>query len=92
VRSVAFAGNAQEYVGEYRGVGRGSELIVNVVAAADGRGLARRQRDGSSTPLAYLGGEQFNLGGVRFTFVREGARVARLRFDTGAGYSILTRR
>jgi len=91
LRTSAFNGNAQDYVGEYRGVGRGAETIVNIVAAADGRGLARKLPNGSSAPVQYLGGEEFDMNGQRLIFVREGGRVTRVRLN-GGNYSILTRR
>jgi CubicO group peptidase (beta-lactamase class C family) len=92
LKSADFRGKVQDYEGEYRGVGRGTQTIVNVVAAADGRGLARRMPNGSTVPLLYLGGEAFDANGPRFTFVREGGRVTKLRFDAGSTYAILTRR
>jgi CubicO group peptidase (beta-lactamase class C family) len=92
LKAMGFTGKAEEYVGEYRGVGRGRETVVNVVAAADGKGLARRLPNGTNVPMLYLGGEQFDQNGARFTFVREGGRVTRLRFEGGSTFAILTRR
>lgn len=91
LKGVGFTGKADDYVGEYRGVGRGRETIINVVAS-EGQGIARGLANGGSAPLLYLGGEEFDSNGARLTFVRAGGRVTRLRFHAGSTYSILTRR
>jgi hypothetical protein len=89
-RAVAFAGNAADYAGEYRGVGRGREMVVRIVADSTG-GLAL-QGPAQAAPLIHLGNDVFERGGARYTFVREGGRVTKIKMSGGSSYSVLTRR
>jgi CubicO group peptidase (beta-lactamase class C family) len=92
-RSVAFTGNAEEYAGEYRGVGRGRELAFRIAAASDGKGLTIQPIPGAQpAPLLYLGNDVFERGGTRYTFVRENGRITKIRMLGGAAASTLTRR
>ena len=56
-----FRGRPAEYAGEYRGVGRGRELVVVVAPDSAGRGLTVRAGEGRPVPLLYLGGETFAI-------------------------------
>ena len=85
-----FNGKAADYVGEYRGVGRGRELIVRIAAGEDA--LTIQVGDGQPSPLVYLGQETFARDGSRYTFVRANGGVSGLRADNVGGYSILTRK
>ena len=90
-KAVAFTGNAQEYAGEYRGVGRGQDIILTIAPTADGKGLTVRNRTANPATMLYLGGETFEVGATRFTFVRENGKITKLRRDGGAAYTVLTR-
>ena len=85
-----FAGRADDYAGEYRGVGRGRELVLTFVADS-ARGLAVRS-GGPAQPLTFLGGDTFGLGSQRYAFVREGGRVTKVRADLLSVYTIAVRR
>lgn len=89
-KGLAFRRSAADYVGEYRGVGRGAEQVLTV--AADGaRGLTLRAGPGPARPLTYLGGETFGDQSARYTFVREAGRVTTLRADGVSGYAVAIR-
>jgi CubicO group peptidase (beta-lactamase class C family) len=91
-RSVAkaFRGHAAEYVGEYRGLGRGRELVLRVRADTANR-LTLQFRDLPPASLVYTGGETFMVGSARYTFVREAGRVTKLHVDLIGHNSIATR-
>lgn len=89
--AVPFRGRVEEYVGEYRGVGRGRELVVKIAADSAGSGLTVQVGDSPPAPLVYLGGETFERETARFTFMREDGRVMKLRADLVSVYSILRR-
>ncbi len=86
--AVPFTGSAADYTGTYPGAGSTRAIAVTVDVDTAGR-LTARPRDGSPAPLTYLGGESFARGGTRYTFVREGGRVARMRVENGniVGYA-----
>lgn len=90
VKAAPFTGNAEDYVGEYRGIGRGGELVLRVERAEDG-GLTGRVGGGRPAPLAYLGDETFDVNRRRITFVREGGRVTGAWVDMIAVVSRLER-
>jgi D-alanyl-D-alanine carboxypeptidase len=87
---VAFRGRAADYVGEFRGLLGGTELVVTVSADTAG-GLTMQRKGGLSGPLVYLGGETFSRPGVRYTFVREAGRVTALRRDAVTENTIAVR-
>jgi len=79
-----------DYAGTYRGVGRGAPTVVTVSADSSGAlqlaiGTGRPQRP------VYVGGDRFERGTALAIFQREGARVTRLRLDTGGGHYVLSR-
>lgn len=88
---VPFRGRVEDYVGEYRGVGRGRELVVKIAADSAGKGLTVQVGDAAPSPLVYLGGETFERESARFSFVREGGSVTKLGADLVSVYSILKR-
>jgi CubicO group peptidase (beta-lactamase class C family) len=88
--AASFSGDLAAYVGTWKGVGRGAALQLTVVT--DSVGLSVRVGPGGrSTTLRYLGGDSFEAGGNGFTFLRQGDRVTRLRFDGVSVVSILER-
>ncbi|HSL69769.1 MAG TPA: serine hydrolase domain-containing protein [Longimicrobiales bacterium] len=91
-RGVAFTRDAADYAGEYRGVGRGRELVARVTASTEGSGLSIQTGNAPARPLVHLGNELFALGNSRFTFVRENGKIVKLRADLGSVYSILQRK
>jgi CubicO group peptidase (beta-lactamase class C family) len=86
----AFTGRAEEYAGEYHGSGATKGMVLTVAADSTGA-LTMRSGDGRASRLVYFGGETFGRGDVRYTFVREGGRVARIRVDAGTTIGIATR-
>lgn len=89
-RAIAFRGRTADYVGEYRGVGRGRELVLKV-AADTANGLTLAIRDGPAKLLAYSGGETFMDGRSRFTFVRDVGRVTKLHAEFVGSHVATTR-
>ncbi|GIW51737.1 MAG: hypothetical protein KatS3mg081_1092 [Gemmatimonadales bacterium] len=90
-RGIPFSGSAADYAGRYRGVGRGRELVIEILADSATGGLAARVGDGQPAPLSYLGRDTFERGNLRLRFEREGGRVVALRADLVSVYSILRR-
>jgi len=84
-----FAGRAADYAGEFRGIGRGREMVL-VVADSAGQPTLRINA-GPPRPLRHLGGERFATGGTRLTFVREGGRVTKVRVSQPSAYTVATR-
>ena len=87
-----FSGVAADYAGTFEGFGRGAPFVVTILPSADGKGLSQQRGNGPATPLLYLGGDRFELGGMRFIFIRENGKVTKLRIDGGSLNSILKRR
>lgn len=91
-----FRGDPVPLVGTYRGVGRGRPLVVTVAQAGDGvaSGLTVQVGGGGTgpaRPLAWAGGDTFQAGRQRFTFLRDGLRVTGLRADLTSVVSRLER-
>jgi D-alanyl-D-alanine carboxypeptidase len=91
LQGIAFRGKTEDYAGEYQGVGRGRALVVRIAAGGEKGTLTLQSGQGRVQRLIYLGGESFAANGARYTFVRDGGRVAALRADQGGVYSILKR-
>jgi CubicO group peptidase (beta-lactamase class C family) len=88
--AMAFRGNTADYVGEYRGLGRGRELVLQV-RADTANGLTLQVRDTAPVRLTYSGGETFGLGTARYTFVRDAGRVTKIHVDLVGHNSIANR-
>ena len=89
-KSERFSGDVAALAGTYKGVGRGREMVVTV--RADSGVLSLQLAPQPSSRLRYVGGDTFeNDQGGRFTFVREGGRVTKLRADLIYGYSVLAK-
>jgi D-alanyl-D-alanine carboxypeptidase len=84
-----FSGDATPYTGTWRGVGRGTPLVIRITA--DSGGLTARLSGNRSLALRAAGPDSFEAGNSRFTFFREGERVARMRFDGISVVSTLER-
>jgi CubicO group peptidase (beta-lactamase class C family)/pimeloyl-ACP methyl ester carboxylesterase/quercetin dioxygenase-like cupin family protein len=89
-RALSFRGRTADYVGEYRGFGRGHEMVLKV-AADTAKGLTLATDDWPTRRLDYAGGETFRDGRARYTFVRDAGRVTGLRADEVYGYTTATR-
>jgi CubicO group peptidase (beta-lactamase class C family) len=79
-------GMSSDYVGEYSSSPDSAGMRITIDTDSSGTGLAMRMGRGPSERLAYTGGESFDVtgapvGSVRLTFLREGGRVAAVRFD-----------
>jgi CubicO group peptidase (beta-lactamase class C family) len=77
---IAFHGSGEDYGGKYRGIGRSGEPMILTVRAADGS-LTLQQDTGPVRRLTYLGGDTFGRVSDRYTFMRDGPQVTRLRVD-----------
>jgi CubicO group peptidase (beta-lactamase class C family) len=91
---VRFTGTASDFVGVYRGVGRGRPLVLTFAAGSAGSaagGLALKLPTGVTQALTYYGGDTFGQGSTRYTFVRQQGRVTAVRADADAIYSIAQR-
>ena len=90
-RVARFAGDLAQFAGEYGarpGARPGTPPMR--VALVDGV-LALQPASGAATPLRYLGGDTFEAGSGRYTFLRAGGRVTRLRADNVSRIIVLTR-
>jgi CubicO group peptidase (beta-lactamase class C family) len=90
-KPLAWRGRAADYVGQYRGVGRGREQTIAVAADSASPGLTVSVDGGTPQRLGFLGGETFGRGATRYTFVREGGRVTKLRSDARTVTAVATR-
>ena len=90
---VALDHQATDYVGTFRGVGRGDSLTV--VVLADTAGLRFRMGNNANAPgqvARYVGNDSFMINRNRFRFIRENGRVTAIRADMISVVSLLTRR
>ena len=85
-----FAGDLSLFAGTYSGRGRGRPATLQVTVEGDHLRLTNRA-GGSEDALKYYGSEMFGFKDTRVIFEKENGKVTKLRFDTGAGYNILTR-
>lgn len=93
---VAFRRRPADYVGEYRGIGPGGAQALTIHTDGAG-GLTLRTSGEQPRPLTYHGGETFGARnarhefGERYTFMRHGGRVTRVRADAPYGHAVLVR-
>ena len=88
---VALDHPAVDYVGVFRGIGRGDSLTITV--SADSGAVRLRIGGQGQGPVArYVGNDTFMIGRNRYAFQREGGRVTGLRADMISVVSRLTRR
>ena len=88
---VALDHPAVDYVGVFRGIGRGDSLTITV--SADSGAVRLRIGGQGQGPVArYVGNDTFMIGRNRYAFQREGGRVTGLRADMISVVSRLTHR
>jgi CubicO group peptidase (beta-lactamase class C family) len=80
---------ASDYVGTFRGVGRGDSLTVTVM---DSGGVRLRLGNGQPNAPRYVGNDSFMIGRNRFFFVRSGGRVVSIKADLVSVVTVLNRR
>ncbi|HEY5545065.1 MAG TPA: serine hydrolase domain-containing protein [Gemmatimonadaceae bacterium] len=78
---VALEHPASDYVGTYRGAGRGDSLNVAVITDSTGVRFRLGNAPQPGPAARYVGGDTFMMGRNRFTFVREGGKVSAIRAD-----------
>ena len=90
-RNPAFAGDASQLVGTYKGRGRGKEMVATVSAEAGG--LAVSVDGAPAKPLQWIEGLTFRLPTPRLTFQRSGSSgpASVLHFDTAGDHFVLKR-
>ena len=84
---------ATDYVGTFKGVGRGDSLTVTVIA--DSAGVRFRQGNNPNAPgqvARYVGNDSFMVGRGRYRFVRENGRVTAIRADLVSLVTVLKKR
>jgi CubicO group peptidase (beta-lactamase class C family) len=86
-----FAGDTTPLVGTYSGPARGRPMTVKVAGA--GSGLTATMNDGRATPLAWVEGWTFQIGGQLVTFQRSGdsGPATVVRVDGGGSHLVLKR-
>jgi CubicO group peptidase (beta-lactamase class C family) len=91
-KSVAFTGDLSQFAGTYKGVGRGRQQSITV-SADSGKLMIQALGPGGNRarPARYVGGETFEVGDQRLTFVREGGKVTKLRNDQVSGVALLAK-
>jgi CubicO group peptidase (beta-lactamase class C family) len=89
--AVAFGGDYGAITGTYRGAARGR--MMELEAFVDDGRLALRINDVDGDPARpiYRGGNRWDLGGARITFVIDRDEAFEVRFDTGGGHYVLRR-
>lgn len=87
-RAGRFAGDLAQFAGDYRGAKPGPTVRV----AVDSGALTLRTATGAAAPLRYVGGDTFEAGSGRYTFLRDGGRVTRVRADNVSRVTVLSRR
>jgi CubicO group peptidase (beta-lactamase class C family) len=85
------AGDVTPFAGTYQGAGRGAQLIITFVADS-GHLNARLPGNPAAARLTYLGNDMFARGRERFTFMRDSAKVVRVRVDRVYQNTVLTKR
>ena len=88
------AGDLAEFAGAWRGLGRGNPLVIRT--SVDSAGLSFQAQGPGAGPgqqrrLRRLGSDSFAAGETLLTFLREGGRVVKLRFDEVSIVSTLDR-
>ena len=95
----SYDGDLSAFTGTYRGPARGGTLGIRI-DAEDGTLTTTTIMQGGqpipearqeSTPLEYLEGLTFRLGGALYTFEPEAGERGVLRWDVGSGYSVMQR-
>ena len=95
-----FEGDLTRFEGTYSGPARGGRATVRIAADGDALTATPVMIGGREIPedrqtadtLDYRGDTTFRSGGSLFTFEGEGDAATVLRWDQGAGYSVMTRR
>ena len=80
---------AADYVGMFRGIGRGDSLTITV---SDSGGVRFRIGNGQPVQPRYVGGDTFMIGRNRFIFARTSGRVTGLRADMISVVSLMSKR
>jgi len=80
-RGKPFRGDAADYTGRFRGVGRSGDDMTLIVTGDSAAGLRLGVGTEPALPLTWLGGQTFGLGATRYTFVREQNIVNTVRVD-----------
>ena len=83
----AFEGDLKEFVGTWKGVGRGS--ATEAVLAVEGSVLTMKAGGPTPDTLHYVGNDTFRNGTSLISFDRTNGKPTRLRMDGGYGYYIL---
>jgi CubicO group peptidase (beta-lactamase class C family) len=79
------------YSGTFQGPSRGSSLTLTF-SADSGQLIMRAGREGEVSRLTYVGDDTFVRGNERVTFLRDGARVVRVRVDRVYQNTVLVKR
>jgi CubicO group peptidase (beta-lactamase class C family) len=79
---------ASDYVGTFRGPGRGDSLNVAVITDSTGVRFRLGNAPQAAPAARYVGGDTFMMGRNRFTFLRDGGKVSAIRADL---ISVVTR-
>lgn len=85
-----FSRDFAPFAGTWRGVGRGVPLQLTTAVDSTGP-TVRMGSGGRAVPLRYLGGDSFEAGNNRYTFLRRDQQVVQLRFDGVSVVSTLDR-
>jgi CubicO group peptidase (beta-lactamase class C family) len=87
-----FAGDATPLVGTYKGPSRGREMVVEVTQSQQGISIA--VNGAPARPLPWVEAWTFRQGSAILTFRQTGSTgpATELRYATGGGFYVLTRR
>jgi CubicO group peptidase (beta-lactamase class C family) len=88
--SATYSGDLDAFAGTFEGVGRGRPTVVTITTE-DGK-LMMKGTGPEPRVLAFRSGDTFAAGETLVMFERDGARVVRMRLDTGAGHVVLKKK
>jgi D-alanyl-D-alanine carboxypeptidase len=87
-KGTPYSGDLSQFVGSWKGVGRGSPLSLSTAVDS---GALTMHAQGKVTPLRFVGNDTFEAGATRLGFIREAGQVKKLRVDAVSVVSILER-
>ncbi len=90
-KTASVAADVTPFVGTYQGAGRGAQLIITF-AADSGSLSARLPGNAAPARLRYVGSDTFARGRDRYVFLRDSAKVVRVRVDRVYQNTILIKR
>lgn len=90
-KPVTLTFDVTRFTGTYQGAGRGAPLTIEFVVDSGYLGIRQQGRPAPSR-LRFLGNDSFARGRERYIFMRDSAKVVRVRVDRVYQNTVLTKR